>query len=335
MVAPVLDTTRMVRPALLTIAQYLSVIMISLMAMVKPAHADGQVDSINVYTINSGGSTNGCIAKASAAEAMQCDVDFVNRHLDAEYAQISSWGGYDIAICPRAVAHDLNTSNPNLYFFKVSPIYELFAYMPPNPKIAVCTGGGETSSSIIVTPSSCPSSTYAGFPCTCKDDYQPDPFHVSCVPVPVAACTVDQLKPLDPAMKPYEDGLIDLTNVTNATRAGAACIVREARARHLYPQIESGYRPPEYQTHIREVFDKWQLLRDNNDSVCADTKIQVELEYMHHSPFSHQPGETSHHSSRLAVDIHLSDYTDADTIATVCNMSRPVANDRSHFESQR
>lgn len=90
--APALDATRMVRPALLTIALYLSVIMISLMAMVKPAHADGQVDSINVYTINSGGFTNGCIGKASAAEAMQCEVDFTNSYLDGDYAQISSWG---------------------------------------------------------------------------------------------------------------------------------------------------------------------------------------------------------------------------------------------------
>jgi hypothetical protein len=180
----------------------------------------------------------------------------------------------------------------------------------------------------------CPSNS-SGSPCTCNTSFEPDATGTSCVPVPVATCPVHPLNPLDPAAQPYEDGLVDMANETDATRAGAACIVREARARHLHPQIESGYRPPEYQTHIREVYDKWQLLQDNNDSVCADTKVQVELEYMHHSPFSHQPGETSLHSSRLAVDIHLSDYTDADTIAAGCNMSKPVANDRSHFESKR
>jgi hypothetical protein len=172
-------------------------------------------------------------------------------------------------------------------------------------------------------------------------NYVPDePLRTSCVPAAPAVCTVNnvnvnKLTPLDPAVQPYEDGLIDMTNETQATRDGAACIVRVARARRLRPQIESGYRPPAYQTHIREVYDKWQLLQNNNDAACADTKSQVKVEFKKHSKFAHQPGNTSHHSSKQAVDIHLSDYTDADTIAAGCNMSRPVANDRSHFESPR
>jgi hypothetical protein len=176
--------------------------------------------------------------------------------------------------------------------------------------------------------------------CTCNSptaadpvNYVPDAAGTNCV---AAVCPVaDPLKPLDPAVQPYEDGLVDMGNETQATREGAACIVREARARHLHPQIVSGYRPPAYQTHLREVYDKWQLLKDNNDSVCADTKRQVEIEFMKHSPFAHQPGNTSRHSTGRAVDIHLSDYTDADTIAAGCSMSRPVANDRSHFVSPR
>ena len=67
------------------------------------------------------------------------------------------------------------------------------------------------------------------------------------------------------------------------------------------------------------------------------TKLQVEVEFMYHSKFAHQPGLTSRHSSGLAVDISLSSYTDADTIAPGCAvagggaMSRPVSGDRSHF----
>jgi hypothetical protein len=133
--APSFDPKGLLRPVLLFIVLYLSVILISLMTMAKPAHADGQVDLIYVYTINSGGFNNGCFGKASVAEAMQCNVDFTNSNLDGDYAQISSWGGYDIAVCPRAVAHDLTTVNPYLYSFKESPIYRLFAYMPPNPKL--------------------------------------------------------------------------------------------------------------------------------------------------------------------------------------------------------
>jgi uncharacterized protein YcbK (DUF882 family) len=142
-------------------------------------------------------------------------------------------------------------------------------------------------------------------------------------------------------VQPYEDGLVDMDNETQATRDGTACIVKEARTRRIYPKIVSGYRPPAYQTHIREVYDKWLLLENNNDSACADTKRQVEFEFKKHSKFSHQPGNTSRHSSGLAVDIHLLNYTDADIIAAGCTivgggtMSRPVPNDRSHFESPR
>jgi hypothetical protein len=109
------------------------------------------------------------------------------------------------------------------------------------------------------------------------------------------ACLIPPLKPLDPSVQPYEDGLIDMDNETQATSGGAACIVKEARARHLSPRIISGYRPPTYQTHIREVYDKWQLLENNYDAACADTKFQVQVEFVLypclHSPcrFIHKP----------------------------------------------
>ena len=177
--------------------------------------------------------------------------------------------------------------------------------------------------------STCPAHA-SGTPCACDAGYVFDASRTSCV----STCPVASLKPLDPAVQPYEDGLIDMANETQATRDGAACIVRVARARHLSPRITSGYRPPAYQTHIREVYDQWQLLKNNNDAACADTKRKVEIEFDHHD-FAHQPGNTSRHESGRAVDIHLSDYTVADTIAAGCNMSRPVPNDRVHFESPR
>lgn len=160
---------------------------------------------------------------------------------------------------------------------------------------------------------------------------------------PVATCPVTALTPLDPALQPYEDGLVDMENETQATREGAACIVRSARAHRprINAIIVSGYRPQAYQTHIREVYDKWQLLENNNDAECADIKNQIKAEFDHHGPFAHQPGNTSRHSTGRAVDISLTNYADADAIAAGCvvtggsAMSRPVANDRSHFESPR
>ncbi len=138
------------------------------------------------------------------------------------------------------------------------------------------------------------------------------------------------LTPLDPAVQRYEDGHLDLDNLTQATRDGAACIMRSPRA----IQIESGYRPPAYQTHLREVYDKWQLLKNNNDAACADIKLKVEEEYIKHQ-IVHQPGVTSRHSTGRAVDISLSSYATADAIAAGCGMSRPVPNDRVHFEPLR
>lgn len=182
---------------------------------------------------------------------------------------------------------------------------------------------------------SCPSGTAVGdgSQCAiCSDGSTPGGTYPN---LTCDVCTVPRLTPLDPAVQPYEDGLVDMENETQATRDGAACIVRSARARHLSPQLISGYRPPAYQTHIREVYDKWQLLKNNNDAACADTKRKVQIEFDHHSPFAHQPGNTSPHSLRRAIDISLSNYADADTIAAGCNMSRSVPNDRVHFESPR
>ncbi len=149
------------------------------------------------------------------------------------------------------------------------------------------------------------------------------------------ACPVAPLTPLDPTVQSYEDGAIDIANEMQNTRDGAGCLVREARSQHLNPTITSGSRPDAYQAHLREVYDQWQLLKDNNDPQCADVKSQAQAEYSKHGPFAHQPARTSRHSSGRAVDVHLSDYTNADTIVAGCNMSRPVSPDAVHFESPR
>jgi len=295
--APAFAATRLVRPALLTIAVHFLLFAISLMAMVKPANASGSVSTYTVYSMTVWGVT--CTSADLAAFAA-CVTSVENAN--------GQQGGCWVPIPGREFCAFVG-SEPG------------WAY-PPTSLVCPAHSTG--------TPATNPTS------CTCNDKYQPDPFHVGCAQVPDVTCTVNnvnvnKLNPLNPAVQPYEDGLIDMANETQATREGAACIVREARARHLSPQITSGYRPPAYQTHIREVYDKWQLLQNNNDAACADTKREVKVEFKKHSKFAHQPGNTSHHSSGRAVDISLTNYTNADTIAAGCNMSKPVANDISHF----
>ncbi|MGD7196496.1 hypothetical protein [Ralstonia pseudosolanacearum] len=94
----------------------------------------------------------------------------------------------------------------------------------------------------------------------------------------------------------------------------------------------SGFRPPAYQQHIREVWDKWQQLQNNNNPACASLKEAVHTEWIKHGPFAHQPGATSNHSSGKAVDIGGVPQGNADAIGSQCNMRRPVPNDRVHYE---
>ena len=209
-------------------------------------------------------------------------------------------------------------------------------YMTSQGQPHVRRGTFEAAIAKVTCPAHSSPSASSNITCTCNPNFKPDPTATSCVPD--ATCKIPgltPLEPLDPAVQPYEDGLIDMDNLTQATRDGAACIVRVARAGRLRPRITSGYRPPAYQTHIRAVYDNWQLLENNNDAACADTKRKVKIEFDHHGPFAHQPGRTSRHPARRAVDISLLNYSNADTIAAGCTMSRTVSNDRVHFESPR
>jgi hypothetical protein len=311
---PAFAATRFVRPALRVALLYISIIMIS-MAMVKPAQASGNLSTppslqysvsewVTAVNTNPGTLSPVFVYTSTPISCSNSSLDVLATCVAAAAGGAVWYYSYD---------GNFTGGNPDGFTDAIASHLGCPEHAQPT-STTTCTCNNPTALDSI--------------------NYVPDSTGTSCMPA--AVCPVGKLKPMDPAMQPYEDGIIDMTSETQATRDGATCIVREARTRHLSPRIASGYRPPAYQTHIREVYDKWQLLENNNDSVCADTKRQVEIEYKRHSKFSHQPGNTSRHSSGRAVDIHLSAYTDADIIAAGCNsMSRPVANDRSHFESSR
>jgi len=165
------------------------------------------------------------------------------------------------------------------------------------------------------------------------------------VPVPVATCTYTKVADItDPVAKLYEDGTYsntkpDIEHLTPVTQAGLACIQQKVAATNCYmtPQPTSGYRPTAYQTHILEVYDKWQLIKDDNTSACAETKAAIQKEFNKHSRFARRPGVTSNHSqvdaqgnpAGEAVDIpFVPDDTNAsaDAIACQCDMYRPLIN---------
>ncbi len=149
-------------------------------------------------------------------------------------------------------------------------------------------------------------------------------------------CPVPPLSPItDPASLEHENGVFsrspDMDRLNTATQQGAACIVNQTLALGQRATITSGFRPSPYQRHLREVWDKWMLLRNNSSEACQSTKESVRVEWERHR-IVRQPGNTSNHSQGNAVDIAGVPSATADAIALACNMQRPLADDPVHYE---
>lgn len=155
-------------------------------------------------------------------------------------------------------------------------------------------------------------------------------------PPPPPPCPVAPLTPITDAVAlqhengPYR-GNPDLEHVTAATSTGAACIRQAVAALNGAATVTSGFRPPAYQTHLREVWDKWQLLKNNTTEACRVIKVDVRTHWDFHG-MVRQPGQTSNHSLGTAVDMGGVPADSADTIATQCTMNRPLADDPVHYQ---
>ncbi len=174
----------------------------------------------------------------------------------------------------------------------------------------------------------------SGTPCVCDAGYEFDATRTSCV----STCPVPDLTPItDPTALLFESGQYnrapDLADLTPVTNAGLSCIEQQVAAlgHGMSAHATSGYRSPAYQTHLREVWDKWQLLKGNDTVECRTVKADVGTEWNKHA-MVRQPGVTSNHSTGTAVDIAGVPAANADAIAAQCNMHRPLADDRVHFE---
>jgi hypothetical protein len=86
----------------------------------------------------------------------------------------------------------------------------------------------------------------------------------------------------DPLAQSFEDGqTIDTNDLTPAMQVSWSCFSSLVGANRL----TSGYRPPEYQGHLREIRDKWNApgnLKSNTDPACATTKAAVQAEFNKH-----------------------------------------------------
>jgi hypothetical protein len=257
--APAFDAIRFVRPALRSIAFCFSVVLISSMTLVKPAHASGTVASINTYFV-AGSGFGGYINAATPAAA--CG-DGGSQVTGPVVTQISSsqWQ------CTYTYVD--NGTNFLMWVFYVSPA------CPVNSTGTVtctCTDPyvpDSTATSCVPVPvvtCAAPSVSDGAGGCACNP-----PNRINSI----GECTACPVDPL--TTPPFSDACSKVLENINSTQAqkdaacgaltdklktGMACF--RDKLSGISPSIPlsitSDIRSVAYQAHLREVWDKMEIL---------------------------------------------------------------------------
>ena len=93
----------------------------------------------------------------------------------------------------------------------------------------------------------------------------------------------------------------DTANLTAATRTALYCLEAAVNNNGGDFSLESAYRSPSYQAHLREVWFKYQTVREWPESRCSVVRKNVVKEWMIHG-LAYPPAPTSRHSSGIAFD---------------------------------
>jgi hypothetical protein len=145
-------------------------------------------------------------------------------------------------------------------------------------------------------------------------------------PARAAVCPVSRVAAYTP--DPYG---VDIANMTQGTQNALTCLQNAVAAASGTLNVTSAYRPQAYQDHLREVWDKWQAIKDRTDAACAATKTQVQTEWDRHR-LVRQPVPASDHTRGTGFDATWNPETlNIDQLASGCNLSRPDATDPVHF----
>lgn len=113
-----------------------------------------------------------------------------------------------------------------------------------------------------------------------------------------------------------------------------SCLQGAAGAAGGAVTVTSAYRPPAYQAHLREVWDRWNDLRNRRDPECTTLRTEVQQEFQRHGLLlSQRPAAASAHTRGEAFDANwnLPAGVDIDTLAFNCGLHRPFATDPVHF----
>jgi hypothetical protein len=152
----------------------------------------------------------------------------------------------------------------------------------------------------------------------------------------IRTCQVPPLTEItDPEALSFEQGnTVDTAQLTAAMQANLTCLQQAVAAANGTVTVNSAYRPPPYQQHLREVWDRWNDLRNRRDPECAQLRAEAQQEFQRHElQLTQRPAAASAHTRGQAIDIRwtLPPGVSIDTLAAGCDLHRPLPRDPVHF----
>jgi D-alanyl-D-alanine dipeptidase len=109
---------------------------------------------------------------------------------------------------------------------------------------------------------------------------------------------------MDPEARAFEaNGFVDTASLSHGMSRALLKFQKVINAVGGAMELKSAYRPPAYQLHLQQVWDKWAELRNNNDPACQDLRAQVGEEFArHHLIETQRPVSSSDHTRGMAFD---------------------------------
>lgn len=154
----------------------------------------------------------------------------------------------------------------------------------------------------------------------------------------LSTCAVTPLSAITDAQAlRFEGGdSVDTSRLVPAMQTALGCVDRAVTAAGGRINVASAFRPVPYQVHLREVWDKWDLLMDNRDPGCAELKRAVALEFLKHGLNEQRPAVDSRHTRGEALDMGSTlPVSRLVSIASTCQLYRNVpVKDPVHFIHQ-
>lgn len=158
-------------------------------------------------------------------------------------------------------------------------------------------------------------------------------------------CPVQPLTPLtDPVAIQFENGQrIDRTGLTQQMQTATTCFENAVTAAGGNFVLNSAYRPPQYQDHLREIWDKRRQLRQVRGAQrrqnCAALRQQVDAEFANHQLLRTQRPAAAGgpHTRGEAIDVGINNMglpqQTVLNLAAGCNLHRPfLPADPVHFQ---